>query len=547
MTTTPLAGNTAPGQDGTGRWRSVDVSADDAERPLAAAGAWLAAARHDGTVERWFWDRRDTGLSLRLRGAGDADVTALRALLESAGPGVTTTESTYAPDTARCGGPHGVTVWEEHVAASSEIAVQVIGETPSRVKRRRAAGRLLLASAWATGPDWNGHVAWLRGHACSLAGVPEVARARRDAEAAYVRGEAEWLRHVERVRAETTGPGSVTGAWYARQCATWSRLTTLDRAGRLDAAAATVFRWLVRSDCARLGVTPEEEAEVAWLLSLPLAAPGPHEPFFADGPAAVDRQTHEQSKYIATRLPDQSPDLAGATATGRQELGPPLATVPLPRPHGPHPSAPPLEEVLLARRSAYGRYRGPLTRDELSALLYYSAAETADKTLGGVTSRVRTYPSGGGRYPLRLLVYCHDVGDVPRGLYRYDPVAHALDRLGDGDLSADLMRISVATDPDVPKPPKAGGGLVLADCPVWICTVADLTYQRLHYGLRSYRLVLQESGHLAQNLALVATWLGKDSVGLGGFFDDAVNQALCLDGVDSAVLYVHVVGVTDPG
>jgi SagB-type dehydrogenase family enzyme len=540
MTTTYITGNAV----GTGQWRSVDVSADDVERLLlSTVHPWVT-----GAAESWFVDRDDAGLSLRLRGAGDEALADLRGLVESSGHGTVAAERAYLPDTARCGGRHGVAVCEEHFAASSEIAVRVIGRTPSPAKRLRAAGRLLLASAWATGTAWNGHVAWLRAHARSLGGISEVARARGAAEAAYLRNEAEWLRHVDRVRADVAVPGTVVGTWYALQCATWSRLTALERAGRLDAPAETVFRWLTRSTNARLGVAPEDEARAAWLLSLPLVAPGPREPYFADDPASVDRQTHEQSKYFSLRLPDQAPDLAGATAEGRQELGPPLTTVPLPRPAGPHPSAPPLEQVLLARRSAYGRYRGPFTLDELGTLLYYSAAETAEKTMPGTDAGfgVRTYPSGGSRYPLRLLLYCHDVGDVPRGLYFYDPAAHALDQLVDRDLSADLMRISVATDPDVARPPKAGGGLSLADCPLWIFTVADLTYQRLHYGLRSYRLVLQESGHLAQNLALVATWLGKSSVGLGGFFDDVANQALGLDGVDSAVLYVHPVGVTDP-
>lgn len=542
MTTTHITGNAV----GTGPWRSVDVSAEDVERLLlGAVHPWVTGAR---TVESWFVDRDGAWLSLRLRGAGDGDVADLRELIESAGHGTVAAERAYLPDTARCGGRHGVAVCEEHFAASSEIAVRVIGETPSPAKRLRAAGRLLLASAWATGSAWNGHVAWLRGHACSLAGISDVARARGGAEAAYLRNEAEWLRHVDQVRADVAVPGTIAGSWYDLQCGTWSRLAALERAGRLDTPAETVFRWLVRMTNARLGVTPEDEAGVAWLSSLPLVAPGPREPYFADDRASVDRQTHEQSKYVFLRLPDQAPDLAGATEEGRQELGPPLTTVPLPRPAGPHPSRPPLEEVLLARRSAYGRYRGPFTLDELGTLLYYAAAETAEKTMPGtdVTFGVRTYPSGGSRYPLRLLVYCHDVDDVPRGLYLYDPVNHALEQLVDRDISADLMRISVATDPDVAKPPKAGGGLGLAGCPLWIFTVADLTYQRTHYGLRSYRLVLQESGHLAQNLALVATWLGKASVGLGGFFDDVANQALGLDGVDSAVVYVHPVGVTDP-
>ncbi|MFD0430962.1 SagB family peptide dehydrogenase [Streptomyces zhihengii] len=159
---------------------------------------------------------------------------------------------------------------------------------------------------------------------------------------------------------------------------------------------------------------------------------------------------------------------------------------------------------------------------------------------------VRPYPSGGTRYPLRVLLHCHDVEGLGRGTYLYDPEGHALELIGDEDIRAELMRMAPATDPSVVFPPKAGGNLHVDDCPLWVFTVADLTFQRLHYGLRSYRLVLQESGHLAQNLALVATWLGKSSVGIGGFYDDTVNAALGLDGVDSSVVYVHLVGAVEP-
>lgn len=103
-----------------------------------------------------------------------------------------------------------------------------------------------------------------------------------------------------------------------------------------------------------------------------------------------------------------------------------------------------------------------------------------------------------------------------------------------------------ATDPRLPAT-KAGGKIDAAGCPLWLFLVADLTYQRLHYGMRSYRLVLLEGGHLAQNLSLVSTGLGLSSVGLCGFYDDALHGALGLDGVNSAVLYTYLFGrVTTP-
>lgn len=130
---------------------------------------------------------------------------------------------------------------------------------------------------------------------------------------------------------------------------------------------------------------------------------------------------------------------------------------------------------------------------------------------------------------------------VPRGLYLHDPDAHALLPLDARDLAGELIPAVPAIDPRLPAT-KAGGKIDAAGCPLWLFLVADLTYQRLHYGLRSHRLVLLEGGHVAQNLSLVATGLGLSSVGLCGFYDDALHAALGLDGVNSAVLYSYLVG-----
>ena len=545
-------------------WRTLHVSvhggADRLEQLLLeAVHPWVTGALAAGGVTSWFLNRPCGGsgngaaeLRLRLRGADDRQVADLSGRIEMflgdrAGDGVV--EHPYEPDLARFGGPHGMAVCTEHFAASSRAAVETIRTTRSRAKRLRAAGELLLASVLAIGVDWRGAVGWLRDYACSVdAPFADIDRGRAAAEAAYLRSGEEWLRHHDQVRTAVAAPNTTVGEWHRLQAQTWSALVELRETGRLDAPPEAVFRSLVRATHNRLGLHPEDEAYLAWLLSMPLAAPGPREGFFADTPDAVDRRMHEQSKYYPTPFEDQRPDLLGATSAGRQVLGQPLETIPLARPTGPGPSGPRFDEILLARRSGYGRYGGPFTLDELGSLLYHAAAETAEKAMPGADHalRVRPYPSGGGRYPLRLLLYCHDIAGLRRGTYLYDPAAHALDLLSTQDIADKLVQLAPATDPRVEKPPKAGGKIDAGDCPLWIFMVADLTFQRLHYGLKSYRLVMMESGHLGQNLSLVATWLGKSSVGLVGYYDDAASQAVNVDGVNSAVVYVYLVGVVDP-
>ncbi len=556
---------TMAGMDGTGNaltsWRSLHIALDKdeelAERLLATVIApWAAGRTAAGALASWIPERTgaDGGqLRVHLLSADDRSAAALAEVVRSAvsadatGPVPEMAELPLAFDAAPFGGSGGLALCAEHFAGAARTAVETIRATPSREKRLRAAAALLLASALAAEPEPRKAVGWLRGHASALAGTVDVADARGRAEGDHFRNEAEWRRRHAATRAETTRPTTTTGAWYGQQCALLASLGPLREVGGLDLAPGDVLRTFARLLFGQLGLDAHDEAYAAWLVSMDLLSPGPREPYFDDSPASVDRLTHEYGKYFGARLMDQRPDMPGATAEGRQELPPTLARIELERP-APGPDAPAFEEVLLARRSAYGYYGGPVTLGELGALLYFSAGVTARKTMPGADHSypVRPYPSGGTRYPLRVLLYCHAVEGLERGTYLYDPQDHALERIGDRDICADLMRMAPATDPRVVFPPKAGGNLQVDDCPLWIFTVADLTFQRLHYGLRSYRLVMQESGHLAQNLALVATWLGKSSVGLGGFYDDTANEALALDGVNSSVVYVHLVGVVQP-
>src|SRR6266699_3846370 len=70
----------------------------------------------------------------------------------------------------------------------------------------------------------------------------------------------------------------------------------------------------------------------------------------------------------------------------------------------------------------------------LARLLFFSAGVT--RFLHGVLFRAA--PSAGALYPTEVYVVCGPLGDLPAGVYHFEPAEFALRRLRDGDFRARL-------------------------------------------------------------------------------------------------------------
>jgi SagB-type dehydrogenase family enzyme len=70
---------------------------------------------------------------------------------------------------------------------------------------------------------------------------------------------------------------------------------------------------------------------------------------------------------------------------------------------------------------------------------------------------------------------------------------------------------------------------------------ADLKTAIGQYGDRVYRYLHLDAGHLGQKLNLAAIRLNIGVSGIGGFFDDQVNDVLGIPS-DEAVLYITTLG-----
>ncbi|MBT2421106.1 SagB family peptide dehydrogenase [Streptomyces sp. ISL-22] len=192
----------------------------------------------------------------------------------------------------------------------------------------------------------------------------------------------------------------------------------------------------------------------------------------------------------------------------------------------------PLEEAITRRRSR--RRFGPSALDptDLSALLHYSSGVTGwGRTTDGGRIPLRAAPSGGALYPIDVYTYLRRVSGLPRGLFRYDPLAHALVATGrPADAGERLSAHSAHRE-------------VLDDAAAIVLLAASFGRTQAKYLERGYRITLMEAGHIAQNLQLVATARRLRVCGVTGFVDDTVNDVLGLPAQgETQALYLLAVG-----
>ena len=182
-----------------------------------------------------------------------------------------------------------------------------------------------------------------------------------------------------------------------------------------------------------------------------------------------------------------------------------------------------LEEAVEARRSVRDYAGEPLSLEHLSRLLH--AAQGITEPRRGF----RAAPSAGALYPIELYAVVHAVAELEPGIYHYAVQEHALELVRADDLRGAVTRAGL-------------GQAFLGQAGA--CFVLSATFQRTRwrYRERTYRYVMLEAGHVAQNLYLAATGMGLGACAVGAFLDGEFNELLGLDGADEAVLYVVSVG-----
>ncbi len=164
----------------------------------------------------------------------------------------------------------------------------------------------------------------------------------------------------------------------------------------------------------------------------------------------------------------------------------------------------------------------------LSYLLWATQGVTQVMFEGKMTKRVS--PSGGSRHPFETYLAVNHVDDIKEGVYRYLSLEHKLVYLFDTENRKE--KVSQAA---------LGQDFVGNSAVTFIWTVIPYRCE-WRYMLESKKIILQDSGHLCQNLYLACESLGLGTCAIGAYDQMLFDNFLQLDGVDEFTIYAAPVG-----
>lgn len=182
-----------------------------------------------------------------------------------------------------------------------------------------------------------------------------------------------------------------------------------------------------------------------------------------------------------------------------------------------------LSNTILKRRSTRSYNGANLTLDELQAVLNftYQPQHYIDQGLDGSPdyldlSLIETFIAVSG------------VTNLEEGCYYYAPKAQELRQIRFKNFRTQLHYLCLGQE-------------LGRDAAAVVFHTADLKKAVEKFGDRAYRYLHMDAGHLGQKLNLAAIYLNLGVSGIGGFFDNQVNEVLGIP-TDEAVLYITTLG-----
>lgn len=186
-----------------------------------------------------------------------------------------------------------------------------------------------------------------------------------------------------------------------------------------------------------------------------------------------------------------------------------------------------LREAIEKRASLRNYSAAPLTKDELSYLLWCTQGV---KRVTDRPATLRTVPSAGARHAFETYLLLNRVEGFAPGLYRYIALEHSLILVSDEPGLADKL-VSACGDQRMVA--------TAAATFFWAAVLERMTWR---YVQRGYRYLFLDAGHVCQNLYLAAESIHGGVCAIAAYDDEALNSLLGLDGESMFVVYLAAMG-----
>ncbi|HEQ78786.1 MAG TPA: SagB/ThcOx family dehydrogenase [Euryarchaeota archaeon] len=190
-----------------------------------------------------------------------------------------------------------------------------------------------------------------------------------------------------------------------------------------------------------------------------------------------------------------------------------------------------LKDAIARRKSWRTFLQDPVSIEELSFLLWATQGVRDSSNMKRI---FRTVPSAGNRHAFETYLAVFDVEAVPKGLYRYLPLDHALaevqhlpdlkEKVSKGCLGQDFVKKSAVTF-------------------IWTTVPYRMEWR---YGEVSHKVIALDAGHVCQNLYLACEAIKCGTCAIGAYDQELMDSLLNVDGEEEFVIYIAPVGRVRP-
>ncbi len=186
--------------------------------------------------------------------------------------------------------------------------------------------------------------------------------------------------------------------------------------------------------------------------------------------------------------------------------------------------------ILENRKSIRAYSDIPLSKDELSYLLWLTQGVKEIKETSKNSVTLRTVPSAGARHPFETYLYINRVEGVEPGLYFYNAGKHNIVLLDSDPETKEKLWIACNRQNMIKTSAVNFIWSAIPNRTVW------------RYSARSWRYIYLDAGHICQNLYLAGESINCGVCGIGAFVDEFINEYLGLDGENEMVVYLASLG-----